>query len=140
MTSINDILITPLKIISVSGGDVYHGIKSTDIGFNGFSEAYFSHINFSEIKGWKRHLNMTLNLVVPIGSVKFIFIDEFGSKLEKVAGRDDYHRLTIPPKIWFAFKGLYAPFSLLMNVADIVHDPDEIERADLDKFMIEWGN
>jgi dTDP-4-dehydrorhamnose 3,5-epimerase len=139
MTSIKDILISPVKTISVLGGDVFHAIKSTDPGFNGFSEAYFSHINFSEIKGWKRHMSMTLNLVVPIGSVKFFFIDEFGDRLEKVSGRNDYLRLTIPPKIWFAFKGLHHPFSLIMNVADIAHDPYEVERANLDKFIVNWG-
>ena len=40
----NNIILTPLKIIPVNGGDVLHGIKETDINFQGFGELYFSWI------------------------------------------------------------------------------------------------
>ena len=57
--------IYPLKQIRVSKGDVYHALKSTDLGYVGFGETYFSWIEYGEVKGWKRHNRMTLNLVVP---------------------------------------------------------------------------
>ena len=31
----------PLKHIEVLNGDIYHALKSTDIGYVGFGEAYF---------------------------------------------------------------------------------------------------
>ena len=64
--SIDDILVTSLKRIEVKGGDVLHAMN--DIQVSGFvlGEAYFSFVEPSFIKAWKRHKEMTLNLVVPI--------------------------------------------------------------------------
>ena len=135
---VEQILVTPLKRISLAGGDVLHAIKSTDPGFMDFGEAYFSMIELDAIKGWKRHLRMTLNLVVPVGMVQFVFIDNQGAVREEVVGSDRYVRLTVPPGIWFGFRGLVAPYSLLMNVADIPHDPAEIERKALSDIIFQW--
>ena len=135
---VEQVLVTPLKRIALAGGDVLHAIKCTDTGFVDFGEAYFSMIEFDAIKAWKRHLRMTLNLVVPLGMVQFVFIDNQGAVREEVVGHDRYVRLTVPPGIWFAFRGLVAPYSLLMNVADIPHDPAEIERKALGDFIFQW--
>ena len=53
-----------------------HVLKSSDRGFEKFGEAYFSCINSCAVKAWKKHTLMTLNLVVPIGKVKFVFHDK----------------------------------------------------------------
>jgi hypothetical protein len=45
----------PLKHITVPKGDIYHAMKSTDEGYCGFGEAYFSQIEQGQAKGWKRH-------------------------------------------------------------------------------------
>ena len=39
--SLDDIIVTPLKKIPTGGGDVFHAIKNSDNGFNGFGEVYF---------------------------------------------------------------------------------------------------
>ena len=62
---INDVFITPLRIIDTNGGNVLHAMKNDSPGPFGFGEAYFSEIEFKMIKAWKRHREMTLNLVVP---------------------------------------------------------------------------
>lgn len=138
--SVDQILLTPLKRINLPEGDVLHGIKQYDPGYNGFGEAYFSIINQGSIKAWKRHLRMTLNLVVPVGAVQFVFIDNSGSLREELVGFevDRYLRLTVPPGIWFGFKGLYDNFSMLMNLADIPHDPLEIERKGAKEIHYDW--
>ena len=136
--TVEKIIVTPLKRISVAGGDVFHAIKKNDAGFVDFGEAYFSMIDKGAIKPWKRHLRMTLNLVVPVGMVRFVFIDSEGARREESIGVDRYVRLTVPPSIWFAFEGLSSPYSLLLNVADIPHDPNEIERKELDAYMNDW--
>lgn len=136
--SVSQIRVTPLKQIPLAGGGVLHGIKCSDPGFVDFGEAYFSIIEVGAIKAWKRHLRMTLNVVVPVGAVRFIFLDEQGERREEVVGADRYFRLTVPPGIWFGFSGLVAPYSLLMNVADIPHDPAEIERKGLDEIQCDW--
>ena len=71
--SLNNILVTPLKRLSTPGGDVMHVLKNSDNGFNGFGEVYFSWVERGTIKAWKCHQHMTLNLVVPLGEVSFVF-------------------------------------------------------------------
>ena len=74
------VLISSLKKIPTKGGDIYHALKNSDNDFNGFGEAYFSNIDFDNIKAWKRHLKMTCNLIVPYGKVRFVFFNEdFGT-------------------------------------------------------------
>lgn len=136
--SVEKILVTPLKRIPLEGGDVLHGMKCSDPGYVDFGEAYFSIIEAGAVKAWKRHLCMTLNFVVPVGSVQFVFLDGQGAIREEVVGVERYVRLTVPPGLWFGFKGLTAPYSLLMNVADIPHDPAEIERKGLEEIQFNW--
>jgi dTDP-4-dehydrorhamnose 3,5-epimerase len=136
--TVDQILITPLKRIALAGGDVLHAMKRDDPGYVDFGEAYFSIVENYTIKAWKRHLRMTLNFIVPVGIVHFVFIDDLGCIREELVGADNYVRLTIPPQIWFGFRGKTPPYSLLMNIADIPHDPDEIERMSVNEFKFNW--
>ena len=107
----------------------------------GFGEAYFSNIKFRRIKAWKRHLKMTCNLIVPQGKVKFIFYDEDSDKKSIFEiGEDNYCRITVLPKIWFGFEGLHYPSSLILNVSDIPHSPEEIERKETDSGKFNWSS
>ena len=93
---IEDILITPLKIIETPGGNVMHAMKVDDLGYLNFGEAYFSIINSFKIKAWKRHREMTFNLVVPFGKVRFVLFDDRegrrGIFQEFVISKDNYCR------------------------------------------------
>ena len=126
------IVIKPLKQITLEAGDVYHVLKSSEAEFNGFKEAYFSQIKKNKIKAWKRHLKMTMNLVIPIGKVQFNFYDENKNLLKNIiVGEDNYCRITVPPKVWFGFKGLSVHKSYILNISDEFHDPLEVEREPL---------
>ena len=99
-------------------------MKSTDNGFKGFGELYFSWIKKDVVKAWKKHNLMTLNLIVPFGKVEFLFYDEnFNNRKKLTIGIDNYNRITVPPKVWFGFKGCYKDSSLVVNCANICHDP-----------------
>ena len=74
--NIDGVILTSLGIIEVEGGNVLHAMKQEDNGFNGFGEAYFSTAEHKVIKGWKRHFEMTLNIVVPIGHIRFVLYDD----------------------------------------------------------------
>jgi dTDP-4-dehydrorhamnose 3,5-epimerase len=133
--SLNNIISTKLKQIPVLGGDVMHVLKSSDNEFNGFGEAYFSTIQPGMVKAWKLHKKMTLNLVVPFGDVRFVFISpDFKKRREEIIGGSNYVRLTVPPCIWFGFEGLGSTNSIVLNIANIVHDPNEVERISLNDF------
>jgi dTDP-4-dehydrorhamnose 3,5-epimerase len=142
--NIEGVILTPLKKIIHPKGDILHGIKKNEHGYAGFGEAYFSTINKGEIKGWNRHRIMTLNLVVPIGEVTFILYDDRENnitegKIFKVTlSQNNYHRLTIPPGLWLAFKGNSNNTNLILNIANMEHDSNEIDRLDLGKIDYNW--
>ena len=136
--SLDDILVTSLKRIAVPGGDVLRAMKKSDSGYIGFGEAYLSLVEFGAVKAWKRHLQMTLNLIVPVGKVRFVFLDSAGSVKEVIAGEGHYVRLTVPPGIWFGFQGVSEGTALLLNIANIEHSPDEVESKTLNEFKYDW--
>ena len=143
-TGIEGVLLTPLKKISHPKGDILHGIKKNDQGFVAFGEAYFTKVNFGEIKGWNKHKSMTLNLVVPVGKVVFVLYDHReksktrGNFLSVEISVDAYQRLTVLPDVWLAFKGKDNGINLILNVADMEHDPDEVERLNLEQIEYNW--
>ena len=125
-------------------GNILHGIKKNDIGFTGFGEAYISTINTGEIKGWNRHKKMTLNLVVPFGEVIFVIYDDREKSTSKgnffrvVLSPSNYQRLTIPPGLWIAFAGNGDTTNLILNVANMEHDSNEIDHLDLNRIDYTW--
>ncbi len=141
---IKDVLTTPLRIIAHPKGNILHGMKKSDTGFTAFGEAYFSTVIKDEIKAWKKHRSMTLNLIVPEGTVKFVVFDQredsptFALFNEFVISKDNYFRLTIPPNVWFGFAGIGSGLNLILNVASIPHDPEEVERKEIKDLKYNW--
>lgn len=129
---------TPLQRIYHPKGDVYHAMKMSDPGFDGFGEAYFTTILQGETKGWKRHSKMYMNLIVPTGMVRFHIHDECdGITLSYDLGSANYGRLSVPPGFWVAFHGLGSDCNLILNIASIEHDPLESSNVPIDNFPIE---
>ena len=140
---IKDVVITNLNIINTPGGDVMHAMKKTDNGFKSFGEAYFTNIKKGAIKGWKRHKKMTLNLIVPIGKIRFVLFDDrllSDKKFQEIIiSKDNYCRLTVPPMIWLGFQGNSEGNSLLLNIASIVHNPKEMEKQNIEQIKFDWN-
>ncbi len=132
--------LTELKQILLEKGDLFHGLKKDDDGFVEFGELYFSKVNFNKVKGWKRHREMTLNLIVPYGDVEFVFVNEDGTFTSHRIGTKNYKRLTVPPGIWFSFAGKNNPFSIIASVIDQNHDPSEVDHKELEYFNYSWIN
>ena len=134
-----------MKIIDADQGSIMHAIKKTDLGYRDFGEVYFSFVKVDTIKAWKLHQKMTLNLVVPVGSVLFCFRDlrekskTYNKTYKIILSQEPYFRLTVPPGIWFGFKGLSNRLNLVCNVADIIHDPDEVLRKEINEIDIDWS-
>ena len=131
------VILTPLKQIHNSKGDIFHAMKASDNGFSGFGEAYFSIVNQGEVKGWKKHIEMTLNLVVVIGEIEFVVYDDnsfYSIKLSK----NNYQRLTVEPGLWLAFRGVSVE-NMLLNLASIEHNANESVNVDLYDFDYDWN-
>ena len=137
--SLDKIKITPLKIIKQSKGDIMHILKKDELNNWNFSEAYFSKIKYNKIKAWKLHLKMILNLVVPRGKVKFVFYSEYKNNFKVFEiGEKKYARLTVPPGIWFGFKGVSKAESLIINISNVKHNPKEVLRRERKKIKYNW--
>ena len=132
------VILTPIEKIEVDGGDIIKNIRVGDCGYKDFQETYYSFINFGKKKGWKKHLKMTLNLTCPFGEINFVFSEDLNYFENIVLNKKNLFRLTISPGVWFAFQGLNEPFSIVNNVADFLHSPDEIERKNLDEVIYNW--
>ena len=142
---INGVILTPLKSIFSEGGNVFHAIKSSDSGYINFSEAYFTTIDYLAIKPWKRHNQMTLNLIVIHGAIQFVVYDDRDdSPSYKVienftlGPEKNYARLTVPPGLWVAFQGLSKKKNIALNIADMFHEASEIDRQNLKFIPYNW--
>jgi dTDP-4-dehydrorhamnose 3,5-epimerase len=138
---IDGLLLTPLPVVSNPKGNIYHALKVSSPGYQGFGEAYFSTVINGVTKGWKRHKRYTLNLVVPVGDIRFILYDDrlgsstCGKFFETCLGiASNYSRLTVPPGLWLAFQGL-DKCNLLLNVIAAEHDPSEADSKDLSEIF-----
>ena len=142
--AIDGILYHELKIIDVPGGNVLHAMRQSESGYAGFGEAYFSMVDFGAVKAWKRHREMTMNLLVPLGAVRFVFYDDrkgsptFGSFEDITISSENYFRITVPPMIWFGFSGETNQKNLALNIVNLEHRPDELDRLTLDDIPYNW--
>jgi dTDP-4-dehydrorhamnose 3,5-epimerase len=144
-SKITGVEVTSLKKIFHPMGDVYHCMKKSDPGFEGFGEAYFSTVNYGEIKSWKKHKKMTLNFTVPVGAIKIVVFDNRdgsetkGTFFEIILSLDNYQRITIAPDLWVAFAGMGEGKNLLLNIASLEHDPLEADRLELSSIIYDWN-
>ena len=142
---IEGVILTPLKQIVNPKGDLYHAMKQSDNGYKSFGEAYFSTVIKDEIKGWKKHTVMVLNLIVPIGAVEFIIYDDRIDSSTKnqffslILSQENYQRLTVPAGVWMAFKGIGENLNMLLNIASIEHDPSEAITKQLTDINYTWN-
>ena len=130
-SKIKGIIIKNLNQISDDRGSVLHMLRSDSNDFKRFGECYFSEVLPGKIKAWKRHKNQTQNLAVPIGLIKIVLLKD--SLIEEhIIGRpNNYFRITIPPGIIYGFSCIGTEKALIVNCADLPHDPHESESFDL---------
>ncbi|MGP1359846.1 dTDP-4-dehydrorhamnose 3,5-epimerase [Campylobacter sp.] len=127
------VILTPLKQIYNPKGDIFHAMKKSDSGYDGFGEAYFSTIHKGDIKGWKKHTKMTLNLIVCLGEIRFVVYDDLKDEFFSVKlSHQNYQRLTIKNGLWMAFEGL-GEDNMLLNLANLEHNPSESISVNIDE-------
>lgn len=148
-TSIAGVTVTKLRQISDERGAVLHMLRSDDPEFTRFGECYFSEVLPRAIKAWKVHHSQTQNLTVPIGRIRIVIYDDREQSITRgnvqifELGRPDaYLRLKIPPGLWYGFACISATSALLVNCADLPHDPAESETRPVDNPIIpyRWGS
>jgi len=131
------VIVTSLSTIDNPKGSIYHAMKESDVGYTGFGEAYFSTVSYGEIKGWKKHTEMTLNLIVISGEIEFVLYD-LNDFMSIRLSNSNYCRLTVKPGIWMGFKGISTDRNMLLNIASIEHNPNESVNMGLEELPYEW--
>ena len=120
-------------------------LNNSELVNNNFGEAYFSSVNYRSIKAWKCHTRMTSNIIVSVGEIRFVLVDinndsKSGQKFFEIfLSKSNYKRLTIPAGIWFGFQGISKNLNLLLNIADIPHEPDEVRQKKIDEIKYDWS-
>ena len=143
---IQDVEVTPLKIISDNRGRVMHMLRNDSPIFKSFGEIYFSTIYKDSIKAWHLHKKSTLNYVCVRGKVKLVLFDERknsvtnGQYQELILSPENYFLVTIPPNIWNGFKGIGESESIIANCLNFPHNENEMVRKEANdkNFNYNW--
>ena len=119
-------------------GSVMHMLKASQTD-RPIREVYFSTVKPGVTKGWKRHKIMWQRFAVPIGAIRFSFIDErpqsksSGAVFSADISKENYYLVTVPPGIWYSFQCVSETEAMVVNAADTEHDPSESETKNLDQ-------
>jgi len=130
---IEDVVIKQLKQFDDDRGRVMHMIRADDPLFEKFGEVYFSEILPGVVKAWKKHKLMAQFFAVPVGMIRLVVYDDRpnsksnGELIVVEVGRDHYQLVKIPPGLWYGFKCISNGSALIVNCADLPHDPKECE-------------
>jgi dTDP-4-dehydrorhamnose 3,5-epimerase len=143
LIQIDGVMLTKLRQIGDERGSVLHMLRCDAPEFIRFGECYFSEVLPGVVKAWKRHRSQTQNLAVPVGRVRMVIYDDGEDSITRgklqvfELGRPDaYQRLCIPPGLWYGFACISATPALLVNCADLPHDPTDGEiRGDNDPLI-----
>lgn len=145
MENIEGVIVSSMKIIPNAQGELYHVLKKSSIGFIDFGEAYLTSVLPNEIKGWKKHFEMTLNLVAVSGEILVVVHDDRENSRTKgkfcsyLLSLKTNQRITIPAHLWVAFQGISSDLkNLMLNIGSIEHNPTESINAEIDQFKFEW--
>lgn len=129
----------PLKVIPDARGRIYHFMRKDMPQFENFDvqEVYFSLIYPGAVKAWHRHKKMTLNYAVPVGNIKLVCVDQNNDLHKFFLGENCSHQMVrIPPMVWNGFMSVDGKPALVVNLTDVIHDPDEIERVAPSNFKL----
>jgi dTDP-4-dehydrorhamnose 3,5-epimerase len=145
LTNIDGVTIHTLKQLADDRGSVLQMLSVDTPDFNKFGECYFSEVIPGAIKAWKLHRDQTQNFAVPVGRIRLVIFDDRESsktrgnlKILELGRPDAYFRVKIPPDLWYGFACIGETLALLVNCADLPHDPSESERRPISDSSIPY--
>lgn len=134
---LDKIRIKKFNIVKNKNGIILKILNNKQRNLKLYKDAYFSFVKFNKIKGWKKHKRMTMNLMVPVGKVKFVFCDD--DKFRSIIiGDNRFCKIIVPPNIWFAFKGISKGKNVVFNLANVKHNDKEVVRKRNNEIKYNW--
>ncbi len=145
--AIEGVQVVPLRRIPDERGTIFHMLRADDPHFDRFGEIYFTSVYPGVVKGWHRHVEMTLNYACVFGRIKLVLYDDRdgspsrGALREVFLGPDVYSLVVGPPGVWNGFKGMSEPYALVANCCTHPHDPGRTTRLDPfdNDIPYDWG-
>ena len=135
---LDKIKIEKYNVVKNINGIILKILNNKQSNLKYYKDAYFSFVKFNKIKGWKKHTRMTMTLVVPVGKVKFVFYDENKFK-SIIIGDNRFYKIIVPPKIWFAFKGISKSKNVIFDLANVKHNDKEVVRKKNNEIKYNWN-
>jgi len=128
------------KIINPKG-NLTKLISISDKNYKGFGELYFSDIKHNQIKGWKKHKKMNMNIFLIEGKIKIVLAKIKNKNYifkEILLTKKNQNHLFLKNNVYFAFQGVSKKTSRLMNFSNIIHDPKETSNIDISEIKYKW--
>lgn len=134
MSTINDVIITPLKKIPDERGTIMHMLRADSAHFQKFGEVYFSTAYPGVIKGWHEHTLQVQNYAVIQGMIKLVLFDNrkdsstYKNVMEIFMGDDNYCLVTIPTGIVNGYKCISTIPCMVANCSTLPYTAGEMIR------------
>lgn len=131
---IEGVLTKPLKPIVDERGYLMEILRNDDEVFTGFGQTYVTAVNEGVVKAWHYHEDQVDNFACLYGLIKLVLYDcreespTYGMVNEFFIGQNNPLLVQIPKRVLHGFKGISAPYSLVLNVPDQPYNyaqPDE---------------
>ena len=84
------------------------------------------------------HREITSNLVVISGAVKFVVVTENCEFVEVVLSSSDYRRLVIHPMTWYGFSNIGDETAIIGSIISSPHDKCEQMSMPLNELDYKW--
>lgn len=132
------------KTVFDERGTVRHIISSLDPDFTRFGDVYCTSVYKGVIKGWHGYYTKTLHYVVLHGIIKLVLYDNrekspsYQDFQEVFMSHENYVRLTIPPGVFTAFRGLYEPYSIAVICTTEPYSEEGTIRLPIKTFEYDW--
>lgn len=117
------------KLICIKNtkGNIYKFSNSKKSLRNGVKDIYFTTIKEGKIKGWNYHKQYHSKLMVIKGKVVFYLKTNLNDKKQyKITlSENKIEFISIPPRIFFSFKGIGKNKNIIINLLSGLHKDNE---------------
>lgn len=134
--------VKPLNVIPDERGVVRKIVTASEL-FLPIRDVYYTSVYKDIVKGWHGYITKTICFTCISGCVKFVLWDgrtqseSYGETESYIIGTNAYFRISVPPGIYSAFKGI-ADFSEIIVVADEEFDENRIIRKPIEEIEYDW--
>lgn len=135
-------IIKKLELHLDDRGYLYEMLRTDDLCFKGFGQAYISTIYPDTVKGFHKHLIQSDYLVCIEGQIKLVLIDDRFPTLvinEFHMSLLDPTLIVVEPGIWHGWKCISKKPAIIVNFCTHLHDRSNPDEVKTDPHNNPWG-